>query len=162
MDALYTVKTKQTYEEYKKYNDFLYKRTKLGLLRVIIVIGYILVSALMFYLEMYKLLEFFIVFFVVYIAYLFYYKWARVRNIKKSYESNKLGMNSVSAIVFYEDHLDITDEHSQGTVPYDKIYKIYESDTNFYIMMSKMSGMGIVKAECPEALCEFIRKLKVK
>ncbi|MBQ8002872.1 MAG: YcxB family protein [Clostridia bacterium] len=161
MDVLYTVKTQQTYDEYKKYNDFLQKKTKkLGLFRTMLIIGYVLVSILMFYLEMYKFLTFFICFFALYIAYLFYYKWARGRNIKKSYESNKLGKDSVATIDFYEDHFMVTDEHNQGTVPYDKIYKIYESDTNFYIMMSKISGIGIVKDNCPDGLCEFIRKIK--
>lgn len=161
MAVLYTVKTKLTYDEYKKYNDFLQKKTKkLGLLRTIIVIGYILVSILMLYLEMYKFLAFFISFFALYIAYLFCFKWARGRNIKNSYESNKLGKESVTTIDFYEDYLMAADEYSEGTVPYDKIYKIYESDTNFYIMMSKMSGIGIVKENCTPELIEFIREIK--
>ena len=161
MDVLYTVKTEQTYEEYKKYNDFLQKKTnKIGQFRAIIIIGYILVSVLMFYLEMHTFLIFFISCFLFYIACLVFYKLVRGRDIKKSYESNKLGKDSVTVIDFYEDHFMATDEHSQGTVPYDKIYTIYESDTNFYIMISKMSGMGIVKADCPEGLCEFIRTIK--
>ncbi len=161
MDILYSVTTEQTFEEYKKYNDFLQKKTrKLGLYRAILVIAYVLLSIFMLYLEMHTFLIFFISCFVVYIAYLFYYKWARERNIKRSYESNKLGKDSKTVIDFYQDHFAVKDDYTQGTIPYDKIYKIYESDTNFYIMGSKISGIGIVKANCSEELCEFIRKIK--
>ena len=161
MDVLHTVKVERTYDEYKKFNDFVHaETTKLRLIRTVLVIGYILVSMLMHYLEMYKFLIFFVSFFAFYIAYLVYYKWARERSIKKCYESDEAGKNNVVVIDFYQDYFGVKDEYSQGAFPYDKLYKIYESDTNFYIMMSKMNGLGIVKANCSDELCEFIRGLK--
>mgnify|MGYP003305682378 CR=1 FL=1 len=42
----------------------------------------------------------------------------------------------------------------------DEIYKLYETKTNFYILLNAKEVMIIVKENCSEELCEFIRNKK--
>ena len=43
---------------------------------------------------------------------------------------------------------------------YEKLYKIIETETNFYLMISKTQGFVLVKNNMPEGLVEFIKTIQ--
>ena len=81
------------------------------------------------------------------------------RTINKRYMSNTLIDPSPYSIFFYKDGFSAEEGE---TLSYDKIYKIYETKTNFYIMLSSNMGINIIKANCSDELIEFLSALKVK
>ncbi len=81
------------------------------------------------------------------------------RSIKTTWETDKTIQNATPHISFYEDRLVSEDEHSTERLDYTDIHKIIETDRNFYIMLSEIKGMNIIKANCSDELIEFIRTL---
>ena len=45
------------------------------------------------------------------------------------------------------------------TIPYDKLYRVVETPTNFYLMIARNQGMVIVKENCSAELIAFLQKL---
>lgn len=94
-----------------------------------------------------------------------YTNWSIFRNRDKKaaklYDQNKVfGSLTKFQISLFDDHLESLTDCEQGTVSYDKLYKIIESPTHFYFMYSKMQGIIIAKES--EDQRDFILKLKEK
>ena len=51
-------------------------------------------------------------------------------------------------------------EKSESIVEYDKLYKIIETKTNFYLMIADNQGYIVSKANCSQELIDFIISLK--
>ncbi len=81
---------------------------------------------------------------------------------KKMYNSNKSLHNLELTYYFYEDYVIQESELGRTEFKYSDLYKIGESKTNFYLRDSRVSAMIIVKENCSDELCQFLRKLKVK
>ena len=78
--------------------------------------------------------------------------------IKKNYASQG-DLDTITSIYFYEDaYVGLSGEK----IPYEKLHKIYESKTNFYLMKDANIAMNIVKAHCDDELIEFLSALKIK
>lgn len=84
------------------------------------------------------------------------------RQVKKIYASNKLAQNMKILFQFGEDVLVENTENGQFTVPYEKLYKIIETKTHFYLMTAKNQGYMLNKAVFPEGLEDFLRAMKGK
>ena len=82
--------------------------------------------------------------------------------VKKSYAANKAVQESESVFSFYSDHLEQDNALGHLTLEYSKIYRILETGTNFYIMVSKNQGFIIIKENCSPELIGFLQKLKNK
>lgn len=80
--------------------------------------------------------------------------------LKRQYETRFDLKDSQVVFSFYSDHLEEKSKRGCTVLRYDKIYRIIETNTNFYIMITKGQGMVIVKENCSCALISFIRILK--
>ena len=67
------------------------------------------------------------------------------------------GHNEVAKLV-YDDHYVVACNEIESSIPFDKLYKIIETDTNYYLMASKVSGTIICKADCPNDFDAYIHK----
>ena len=85
-----------------------------------------------------------------------------VAQIKKTYESNELLKDIEQTIEFYEKHFVAKSDKSETTIEYDKLYKVIENKTNFYLMIADNQGYIVSKANCSEELIDFIIALKKK
>jgi len=79
--------------------------------------------------------------------------------VKKNYESNKMWQGIYMVTEFYPDYFCLDTPVGQSQITYDKIYRILETKTNFYILVGKNQGVIIVKEDCPQGLDEYIRQL---
>lgn len=97
-------------------------------------------------------------------------KWMMKKAIKASrksledaYESDAFNRkNSLWSYSFFNDYLEEKTENSYEKFEYSMIYKIIETETNFYILKTINSGYFIVKNNCSPELIGFIKNLKQK
>lgn len=82
--------------------------------------------------------------------------------IKKTYESNELLKDITQTIEFYEKYFVAKSDKSETTVEYEKLYKVIENKTNFYLMIADNQGYIVSKSNCSQELIDFIMKLKKK
>ena len=52
-----------------------------------------------------------------------------------------------------------TTRWASPTIPYDKLYRVVETPTNFYLLIARNQGMVIVKENCSAELIAFLQKL---
>lgn len=151
MDALYTVKTKYTYKEYRKFSYYCMWHSS----RVILAICYIVMAALLIrgiingnIISSCMAVAFFVVM-PIFVEYTF----------KKAYTSKKSNSGEI-VMRFYEAHIESEGAKSSTKVLYKNLYKIVETKTSFYVMMGNNMGFIVMKDDCPEGLIEFIRSIK--
>ena len=152
---LYQTSIKFTYEEYKRFSLTIMKKaltkTAIGLLILL------LFAAILLGMDNYKLAALLCAFIPLYIFMLM----IKVnKQIKETYESNELLKNITQTIEFYEKHFISKSDKSETTVEYEKLYKVIENKTNFYLMIADNQGYIVSKANCDNELIDFIRKLK--
>lgn len=66
--------------------------------------------------------------------------------------------DAIYIVKFYDDHYVVTCNEIESSIPFDKLYKIIETDTNYYLMASKVSGTIICKADTPNDFDAYIHK----
>ena len=80
------------------------------------------------------------------------------RQIKKIYNSNHLMKDAEVEYTFYEPCFSSNDPSGKSRVDYEKLYKIVETKTNMYLMISENQGFMLKKSEMPSGLEAFLRK----
>ena len=143
---------KLTYEEYKRFSLAIMKKaltkSSVGLLILL------LFASILKGMNNSKIAAFLCVFVMVYVFILIF----KVNSqIKKTYESNELFKGITQTIEFYEKHFVAKSDKSETTVEYEKLYKVIENKTNFYLMIADNQGYIVSKANCDNELIEFIK-----
>ena len=87
--------------------------------------------------------------------------WIQNRNIKKIYNSNKVVQNLDVIYEFYDTYFVEKSEHGEMKIEYSKFDEIFETKTNFYLMIAKNQGYMLPKSDMPSELEEFIRNIKL-
>ena len=146
---------KFTYEEYKRFSLTIMKKaltkSAIGLLILL------LFAAILFGMNNSKLSALLCAFVVLYTFMLVF----KINSqIKKTYESNELFKGITQTIEFYEKHFVAKSDKSETTVEYEKLYKVIENKTNFYLMIADNQGYIVSKANCDDELIRFIGNLK--
>lgn len=59
----------------------------------------------------------------------------------------------------YPDHMEQVRKQGNTQIAYDKLYRVAETDTNFYLMLSKMQGVILVKTNCDDKTIAFLHTL---
>ena len=146
---------KFTYEEYKRFSLTIMKKaltkTAIGLLILL------LFAAILLGMDNYKLAALLCAFIPIYI---FMLMLKVNKQIKKTYESNELLKDITQTIEFYEKHFVAKSDKSETTVEYEKLYKVIENKTNFYLMIADNQGYIVSKTNCSQELIDFIIALK--
>ena len=78
---------------------------------------------------------------------------------KKAFKTNKIMQNTVTRFSFGEAGIGISSERGQSFVKYDELFKILETDTNFYLFIGNKQAYNIIKANCSEELIAFIHNM---
>ena len=151
MDCLYKTKTINTFEEYKKFTWAL-------LLKKRTIITFVIFEILFLFFAWTLESVFYLLFALLYPLLI----WLlQCRQIKKIFKSNKVIQNEEVTFEFYDTYF--TEEYPCGNsrLEYNKLYKIVETKTNFYLMIAKNQGYILVKDNFPEGLDEFLRNIKI-
>ena len=151
MDCLYKTKTTNTFEEYKKFTWAL-------LLKKRTIITFVIFEILFLFFAWTLESVFYLLFALLYPILI----WLlQCRQIKKIFKSNKVIQNEEVTFEFYDTYF--TEEYPRGNsrLEYNKLYKIVETKTNFYLMIAKNQGYILVKENFPEGLEEFLRTIKI-
>lgn len=153
---LYQTSVKLTYEEYKRFSKAVMKKNmrKVYISLIVLLFGAGLLRIVSPDSSLILFLIFFIIFYPIVLCF------GQNRAIKKTYMSNELLKNTVETIDFYKNHFVSKTEKSESTVEYDKLYKIIETKTNFYLMIADNQGYIVSKANCSQELIDFIISLK--
>ena len=61
--------------------------------------------------------------------------------------------------VFYEDRLTAKTEAGNSEVPYDKLYQVMETNTNFYLLVGANQSFAVKKADCTKELLARLQRL---
>lgn len=154
MDILYTTETALTWEEYKK---FFLRVTKKGRIFTIIWSIIMLLSAcssLMTKLYLHGAIV------LVLVMLLWVLEYVKINiSAKKVFDKNAV-MQKPTTLNFYADRLEEVSENGTVCFAYADVIKIYETKTNFYIMIARNRGLVVIKENCPEGLCEFLGEMK--
>ncbi len=151
MNSLFHVKSKNTYDEYKKY--VLTFNKKKMLLTILLVDTILLIIALLT-----KVYYFFIPMIIIPIIEYF----SLVRPLKKIFYSNKMAVNAEIDYDFYETYFIKISKAGTEKVEYKNVLKIIETKTNFYLMIAYNQGYMLKKADMPDGLDAFLGKLDIK
>lgn len=151
MNILYEANMTYTFGEYKTY-------AKTNFLRQVVPV-FLVMEALFLVSALYSRSFFLAVIGLVWVGVLFL---LQNRQVKKMYATNKLAQNMKIRFQFGEEALVENTENGQFTVYYDKLHKIIETKTHFYLMTAKNQGYMLNKAYFPEGLEDFLRRLKGK
>ena len=151
MGYLYTMNSKFTFEEYKKFNYALLKKRH----HLLILAIYEIILALIGI----GTGNMFIIVFTIIFPLILY--WIQNRNIKKIYNSNKVVQNLDVIYEFYDTYFVEKSEHGEMKIEYSKFDEIFETKTNFYLIIAKNQGYMLPKSDMSSGLEEFIRNIKL-
>ncbi|MDA3064554.1 MULTISPECIES: YcxB family protein [unclassified Campylobacter] len=99
--------------------------------------------------------------FVFVIVWLFLWRFITYRQIKNFYNTTKAIQDKTAVITFFDDYFIDKTETFTTQLKYDELYKIIETNTHFYLLLSKYGGGSIiVKENCSAELIEFLQKIK--
>ena len=164
MEPKYEINHQLTYDIYKEYTDFHYKRVqKANNWYLFQAISIFIFSLLLLWLyNRSKDSDYLIILaFLISCTIIFNAIKAVKRKIliKKSWESNKF-MDETSTInlKLFDDHFEQTSSIGYINLPYDKLFGAYETDAYFYLMISKGQGVVIPKLKCSGECVAFLQK----
>ncbi len=150
MECLFKTATKNTLEEYKRFSIKLQMNTKSIILYILMTVFLVLSGIVLDN-------PFFIAFAIIYPIVL----WIMLNHrIKKVYASNKVLQDTDVNYEFYNTYFVETNNYGTTQLEYNKLNKIIETKTNFYLMIAKNQGFILSKSEFPQGLSEFLRTVK--
>lgn len=156
----FEVETIRTYEEYERYNKVVYEKFyKTKTVRIVFLVIYFLMITILSLLGSY--LEALAVVLIAGIS-IFAAKHYVNRDIKKTYETNELMKDAKVVYKFSEDRVESHSPIGIEVLEYSKMYKLIETDTNFYMMIAKNMGFIISKANMTKEQIEFVRGIEKK
>ncbi len=151
MEKLFEIKTKYTLEEHLKFNYALVFNKKE--ISIIIILCLLLVVYGFFYQSIYWII-FAILFPIIFFVSIRY-------TAKANYKSNKAIADAEIILEFYKNSIVQKTDVGSYTIEHDKINKIIETKTHFYIMIAKNQGVIIPKEGLPDGLVDYIKNIKV-
>ena len=147
MDCLYETFTVFTFEEYKKFVEVVSNRKRSNILLaavsvLLLVMGIVQKTPLLI---------------VLAIAYPFLAIFSQKIGVKKSYQNAGAMHDARVDYRFYEKHFVKVFDGKEDQFEYEKLFKVLETETNFYLMLSKTQGFVLVKANMPDGMVEFVK-----
>ena len=82
-----------------------------------------------------------------------------IQKARKLYRQNSTIKDAAYIVKFYNNHYVVLCNEIESSIPFDKLYKIIETDTNYYLMPSKISGTIICKTDCPDGFDVYIHRI---
>ena len=140
MEPLFIVKHQNNEDEFVRFNRAV--ATKFGHKKL----------ALIFV----NIMLFFFIALGVYMNYA--YTYGMDRRARKIFRQTKVAQDIVNEYDFFDEYFVNRNRNGQGTMAYNELFKVIETRTHFYLMLSKVQGYTIAKAEAPANFTEFMQK----
>lgn len=151
MESLYKTKTINTFEEYKRFTWAL-------LLKKRTIITFAIFEILFLFFAWTLESIYYLLFAILYPLLIWLLQH---RQIKKIFKTNKMLQNEEVKFEFYDTYFTEESPYGNTRLEYNKLYKIVETKTNFYLMIAKNQGYILVKDNFPKGLEEFLRNIKI-
>ncbi|MFC2335589.1 MAG: YcxB family protein [Prevotella sp.] len=162
MEPLFTVKHKENEDDFVRFNravatKFGHRRLALIVINItlLLVIGETVFALFYTHYEP-DMIPFLFIFLGIYMNYV--YTYGMDRRARKVFRQTKAAQGLVNEYEFFDDCFNNSNANGQSTLTYDKLFKVLENRTHFYLMLSKVQGYIIAKAEAPAGFTEFMQK----
>ena len=152
----FTVETVNTLEEYRRFNLTLIMREQKVVRNMVIAYALFLFGGVTAYHMGDTLIPGILL--AVMLVYPLVLWFTFQRSVRKTWDSNAVYQNAVNRYTFTENRVDITTANAEQHIEYDKLYRLVETKTNFYIMIARNQGFIINKADCTQEQCALIRE----
>lgn len=150
MDCLYETFMVFSLDEYKKFVDATSKRKQSNILLAVVSLFLIIVG----------IVQKTPIMFVLAVIYPVLMLFSQKKGMERAYKNIPAMHDARVDFRFYDDHFVKVFGESEEQLEYEKLYKIIETETNFYLMISKTQGFVLVKNNMPEGLAEFIKTIQ--
>lgn len=84
------------------------------------------------------------------------------KQVTKAYNDNANTQGINTSLTFYDNYYEGHSEIGNNKYLYEELYKIIETPTNFYLMLSPQHGSIVIKENCSEELLMFLDRLKTR
>ena len=159
-EPLFTTYTEYTYEEYKKMCSVIRNKIQKMNLRIIAVFVALFISFICLFLQ--KDYGVALSFFIAALAFPVVVNIVLKLSVFKAWKTNKILKNMTSRYSFFEDHFEVDNKLGHSSIFYNNIFKILETGTNMYIMISGNQSMIIINNNCSPELLAFLQTIHVK
>lgn len=150
MERLFEIQTEYTLKEMRRFSMALLLRWRFWLVYCIVSIIALIAAFLV--------KEWFYVVFVLVMPWILIL--STFLGTKRIYESNKAMQNAKVTYQFYSDSIVQNTDISTYTIEHNKIARMIESKTHFYVMVSQNQGIMLPKEKMSEELVQHLKKLK--
>lgn len=157
MEQRFIIHTRHSRKEFIRFNRAIVLRSSLARVGLVVVNIALLVQA---YLCIARFSTENLIWLIAGLLIDYYFLRGINRAAAKAFEKNKFVRDPDIDLAFFDDHYNITTATGNSSVPYDKLHKIIETKTNFYLMYSPAQGVIIPKADTPEGFDAFMRQVK--
>ena len=149
---LYETKTLITLEEYRKLNRALSNRRTFMLVMLIaeVILALLLIHGIRTHAVRSTIQVYIIMLVLVPIIAYFVPRYLE----RRMYAANDTAHNIIATTRFYKDHLETTNQRGTSSRRYADMHRIIETPTNFYLMVSKVQAVIIIKDNCHPKLIE--------
>lgn len=160
MDWLFETETEYTFEEYRRFCRMVFQRMDgMGKKAALLSAAMLILGITGFFRGD---TAFGMVFLLAAPLFLAVLRLRMERTVKKAWETNRVTQGIRTRYRFYEDFYEQENDLGYTKVSYEKLYRILETDQNFYLMYGKNQGAILVKERCSQELMEFLRKKERK
>lgn len=151
MEANFQTETVYTFDEYKKYNHTLLWRVKRVPI-IILAMELVLLAVSYFTRDITYILGALLVPLI--------FKIVGSIQAKKTFQNNSDLHHMTLVYLFCDDYMEQRSRLGTGRIYYKEIRQVFETRTNFYLMIGRMDGLIIVKDNCSQALVRFLENLQ--
>ncbi len=156
MQALYTIKSLYSQEEFIRFNRTLRFKNK-KIIVMLSVLNFLLIATTVL-----CLVKGYFFWAVLCGVYLVSFDWYLFRGTDKKmakvFMQNKLIANQECEFRFYDDHFESITKNGSSNIDYDKIHRIIETKKNIYIMYSDNQGIMMQKP-VPDGFVDFLHQV---
>ena len=162
MEPLFTVKHQNNEDEVVRFNravatQFGHRKLALIVVNIMLLCAiFAAVSIMMFTDNMPDIMLFIFIVLGVYMNYA--YTYGMDRRARKLFRQTKVAQDIVNEYDFFDEYFVNRNRNGQGTMAYNELFKVIETRTHFYLMLSKVQGFIIAKSEAPANFTEFMQK----
>lgn len=162
MEPIFIVKHQNNEDEVVRFNravatQFGHRKLALIVVNITLLCAiFAAVSIMMFTDNMPDIILFFFIALGVYMNYA--YTFGMDRRARKLFRQTKVAQDIVNEYDFFDEYFVNRNRNGQGTMAYNELFKVIETRTHFYLMLSKVQGYTIAKAEAPANFTEFMQK----
>ncbi len=158
MEPLFETTTHYTYSEMRRYDSFVLNKITYFYLRLVITMLLLVACGAIVTCLGYQI--FGITIMIASVLGVALRIMITVTSAPKRIENSPM-LNKTATLRFYDDHMTKDNDKNHTEFDYSQIYRLRETDRNFYIIIKGVGGIIIVKENCSAELIAFLREHKM-